>query len=93
MNNRFEYKKVCKLCGKVFTAYHSTTKYCCVSCSKRAYKANLRAKQLQADSEEIRERNRQKLLSQEFLSISSVAALLSISRPKLKKNYRQFAVQ
>jgi excisionase family DNA binding protein len=38
-----------------------------------------------AKSEEIRERIRQKLPSQEFLSISSAAALLSISRPTIYK--------
>jgi len=85
MAAKFEYKKVCKFCGKAFTAYQSTTKYCCVSCANRANKAELKAKQQQADSEEIRERNRQKLLSQEFLSISSAAELLSISRPTIYK--------
>jgi excisionase family DNA binding protein len=85
MNGRFEYKKVCKFCGKAFTAYQSTANYCCTSCANRGRKAELRAKQLQTDSEEIRERNRQKLLSQEFLSISSAAALLSISRPTIYK--------
>ena len=82
---RFEYKKICKFCGKTFTAYHSTTKYCCTSCATRASKAELKAKQQQADSEEIRERNRKKLLSQEFLSISSSAELLSVSRPTIYK--------
>ncbi|MDR2824927.1 MAG: helix-turn-helix domain-containing protein [Prevotellaceae bacterium] len=85
MVGNFEYKKVCKCCGKTFTAYKSTTNYCCTSCANRAYKADLKAKQQQADSEEIREHNRQKLLSQEFLSISSAAALLSISRPTIYK--------
>jgi excisionase family DNA binding protein len=45
----------------------------------------LRAKRQQADNEEIRERSRQKLLSQEFLSVSSAATLLSISRPTVYK--------
>jgi excisionase family DNA binding protein len=85
MAGNFEYKKVCKCCGKTFTAYKSTTNYCCISCANRGHKAALRAKQLQTDREEIRERNRQKLLSQEFLSISSAAKLLSISRPTIYK--------
>ena len=85
MNGRFEYKKVCKFCGKTFTAYKSTANYCCTSCINRARKADFKAKQQQADSEEIRERNRQKLLSQEFLSISSAAVLLSVSRPTIYK--------
>ena len=85
MNSRIEYNKVCKLCGKSFIAYQSTTKYCCASCSKRAYKANLRVKQQQSDSEEIKEQNRQNLLSQEYLSLTNAAALLGISRPTIYK--------
>ena len=93
MAGKFEYKKVCQFCGKAFTAYQSTTKYCCASCANRAYKADLKAKQQQADSAEIRERNRQKLLSQEFLSISSAAVLLSISRPTLYKMIANSEIQ
>jgi excisionase family DNA binding protein len=83
MVKKFEYKMVCKHCGKTFTAYTSITKYCSATCANRGYKAELRAKRQQAENEEIREHYRQKLLSQEFLSISSAAALLSISRPTL----------
>jgi DNA invertase Pin-like site-specific DNA recombinase len=85
MARKIEYKKVCKCCGKPFTAYKSTTNYCCTSCANRAYKADLKTKQQQANSEEIREHSRQRLLSQEFLSISSVATLLSISRSTIYK--------
>ncbi|MDR1199287.1 MAG: helix-turn-helix domain-containing protein [Prevotellaceae bacterium] len=85
MIRNFEYKKVCKCCGKTFTAHTSTTKYCSVACANRGHKAESRAKQQQAESEEIREQSRQKLLSQEFLSISSAATLLSISRPTIYK--------
>lgn len=85
MARKFEYKKVCKCCGKTFTAYTSTTKYCSSICSKRGHKAELRDKRLQTNSEEIQESNRKKLLSQEFLSITSAAALLSISRPTVYK--------
>ena len=85
MARHFEYNKICQFCGKAFTAKQSTTKYCCASCANRANKAEIRAKQQQFDIEVIRERNRQKLLSQEFLSISSAAELLSISRPTLYK--------
>lgn len=85
MAGKFQYKKVCKYCGKIFTAYTSTTKYCSTICSGRGNKAELRDKRLQTESEEIQESNRKKLLSQEFLSITSAAALLSISRPTIYK--------
>jgi excisionase family DNA binding protein len=85
MTGRIEYKKVCKHCGKAYTAYTSTTKYCSATCANRGHKAELREKRQQADSEEIQERSRQKLLLQEFLSISSAATLVSVSRPTLYK--------
>ena len=85
MNDRFEYKKVCKFCGKTFTTYQSTTKYCCASCANRANKADLKARKQQSVSEEIKEQNRQSLLTQEFLSLTNAAALLGISRPSIYK--------
>jgi len=85
MTGKFEYKTVCKHCGKTFIAQKSTTKYCSAHCAKRAYKADLRAKQLQEESDTIKERNRRNLLAQEYLSITTAAALLSISRPTLYK--------
>ncbi|MDR1407251.1 MAG: hypothetical protein LBJ23_04295, partial [Tannerella sp.] len=56
-----------------------------VTCANRGKKAENRQERLRLESEEIREQNRQTLLSQEFLSISSAAALLSISRPTIYK--------
>ena len=85
MTRKFECQKVCKYCGKTFTAHTSTTKYCSTSCANRACKAEFRAKRLQADSEEIQECNRQNLLSQEYLSLTNAAALLGISRPTIYK--------
>lgn len=76
---------VCKYCGKTFTAYTSTTKYCSATCANRGHKAEARTKRQQAESEEIQEHNRQKLLSQENLSLTDAAALLGISRPTLYK--------
>jgi excisionase family DNA binding protein len=89
MTGNFEYKKVCKFCGNAFVAQKSTTKYCCDNCAKRAYKvkqkAQKRDERLQLESDEIKERNRQNLLSQEYLSLTNAAALLGISRPTIYK--------
>jgi excisionase family DNA binding protein len=85
MAGRFEYKKVCKHCGEIFTAYTSTTKYCSANCANRGRKSETREKQLQTESEEIQEQNRQKLLSRENLSLTDAAALLGVSRPTLYK--------
>jgi excisionase family DNA binding protein len=85
MRSRIEYKKVCKQCGKIFVAGTSVTKYCSVKCSNLGSKAEKREKLLQSESIEIQERNKQKLLSKEFLSISESAILLGISRPTIYK--------
>ena len=85
MAGRFEYKMVCKYCGKTFIAYKSVTKYCGSTCANRGNKAESKTKFQQSQSDEIKERNRQNLLSQEFLSISQAAILLNISRPTLYK--------
>jgi len=85
MTGRFEYEKVCKFCGNVFTAYTSTTNYCCATCANRGNKAEKRKERLQLESEAIKEQKRQNLLSQDNLSLTNAAALLGISRPTLYK--------
>ena len=69
MTGNFEYKKVCKLCGNTFVAQKSTTNYCSKNCASRGYKAEQKEKRRQADGDEIKERNRQNLLAQEYLSL------------------------
>lgn len=70
MTGKFEYKKVCKCCGKVFIAQKSTTKYCRKTCANQGNKTETRQERLRIESEEIKERSRQNLLLQEYLSIS-----------------------
>jgi excisionase family DNA binding protein len=82
---KIEYNKVCKYCGKTFIALTSTTKYCGHTCANRANKEEKRQERLRTDSEEIKERNRQKMLSQENFSLTDAATLLDISRPTLYK--------
>ena len=88
MAGNFEFHKVCQFCGNKFIAQKSTTKYCSLTCASRAYKERQKEKRLQDDSREIRETNRQKLVEQEYLSITETAELLSISRPTV---YRMIA--
>jgi excisionase family DNA binding protein len=85
MTSKFEYKKVCQFCGNEFIAQKSTTKYCSDTCANRGNKAEKRQERLRIESEAIKERNRQNLLSQENLSLTDAAALLGISRPTLYK--------
>jgi excisionase family DNA binding protein len=85
MAERIQFEFACKTCGKLFTAYTSVTKYCSNNCARRRNKAEKRKERLLLESEETKERNRQKLLLQENLSLTDAAALLGISRPTLYK--------
>ncbi|MCL1943968.1 MAG: helix-turn-helix domain-containing protein, partial [Candidatus Azobacteroides sp.] len=85
MAERIQFEFACKTCGKLFTAYTSTTKYCSSNCAKRGYKTAKRKERLHLESQEIQERNRQNLLLQENLSLTDAAALLGVSRPTLYK--------
>jgi excisionase family DNA binding protein len=85
MKNRIPFELICKTCGKLFTAYTSTTKFCSDTCAKRGYKIQKRKERLLTEKEEIQERNRQDLLLQENLSLTDAAALLGVSRPTLYK--------
>lgn len=78
-----QYQLVCKHCGGIFTGNNATIKYCSKICANRADKAEKRKERLRVKSEEIQEQNRLNLLSQEYLSLSSAALLLGISRPTL----------
>jgi hypothetical protein len=66
MTENFEYKKDCKCCGNAFFSQKKTAKYCSETCAKRDYRAKQKADKRQAKGDEIKEHNRQKLLSQEF---------------------------
>jgi excisionase family DNA binding protein len=85
MTTNFEYPKVCKFCGNLFTASESTTKYCTPACANRGKKAEKRKEQLRLESEAIKEQKRQNMLSQSNLSLTDAATLLGISRPTLYK--------
>jgi len=85
MTRKFEYQKVCKFCGALFTAQKSTTNYCSPVCANREIKAAKRKERLHLESEAIKERKRLELTSQSNLSLTDAAALLGISRPTLYK--------
>ncbi|HRR62322.1 MAG TPA: helix-turn-helix domain-containing protein, partial [Paludibacteraceae bacterium] len=85
MERKFEFQKVCQYCGQIFTALNSTTKYCSKTCANRAGKEEKRLKRLNEDSNHIKEKYRQNLLSKDLLSITQAAYLLGVSRPTIYK--------
>lgn len=84
MRNLIEIQKKCEWCGKEFTAYRCSTRFCSKQCTGYAYKANLRKEKVQSIQREIIEANEVKELGsipqKEFLSPTDVAKLFSIDR-------------
>lgn len=74
--------RICQLCGNDFTARTTVTQYCSNACSKRAYKARLRANKVAVSDKQtqlIRARPIEEIKAKEFLTVRDVAKLLSCS--------------
>ena len=52
MSSNIEIQRICQLCGKEFTARTTVTQYCSDTCSKRAYKARVRAAKIGTSNKE-----------------------------------------
>ena len=82
MSSNIRVQRVCQHCGKDFTARTSVTQYCSDTCSKRAYKARVRAlKEEASNTETMRIKNKpiEELKAKEFLTVKDVASLLNRS--------------
>lgn len=88
-----EYQLVCQHCGKTFIGYRPWTRYCSHTCSSRAIKQNKKIMRLAEDSAEVKEKTRQLLVGQEYISITHAAQLLDVSRPTLYKILRDNKIE
>jgi len=82
MSSNIQIQRVCKHCGKEFTARTTVTQYCSDDCAKRAYKARMRAAKVEASNNEtkrIKNQPTEELKAKEFLTVREVAALLNCS--------------
>jgi excisionase family DNA binding protein len=82
MSSNIKVQRICKHCGNEFTARTTTTQYCGNTCSKRAYKARLRAGKVDASNKEtkqIKYKPIEELKAKEFLTVREVATLLNCS--------------
>ena len=85
MSSNIEVTKVCELCGALFVARKTTTRFCSHRCSSAAYKARKRDKLVGR----MKEKTEQELLNlrlakvqvKPILSITDAALLLGVSRP------------
>ena len=82
MSSNIRIQRICRHCGNEFTARTTTTQYCGNTCSKRAYKARLRATKVEVSNKEtqkIKDKPIEELKAKEFLTVREVGKLLNCS--------------
>lgn len=83
MSSNIKVQRICQHCGNEFTARTTVTRYCSDTCSKRAYKARLKAAKIEASNKETKRTKTQpieELKAKVFLSIAETCKLVGISR-------------
>ena len=83
MSSNIKIQRICQNCGNEFTARTTVTQYCSDTCSKRAYKARLRAGKVGASNKQtqrIKNQPIEELKAREFLTVTQVSKLIGCSR-------------
>ena len=83
MSSNIKVQRICQHCSKEFTARTTVTQYCSDTCSKKAYKARLKAAKVGTSNIETRRIKTQpieELKTREFLSVTQVSKLIGCSR-------------
>jgi excisionase family DNA binding protein len=83
MSSNIQIQRICKHCGKEFTARTTITLYCSHRCNSAAYKQKIRnGKVEQSNKETLRIKNQpiEELKSREFLTVTQVSRLIGCSR-------------
>lgn len=83
MSSNIQVQRICQHCGVEFTARTTVTQYCGDYCSKRAYKARIKASKIEASNKQtqrIKNQPIEELKAKAFLSISDTCKLIGISR-------------
>ena len=82
MSSNIKVQRICQHCGNEFTARTTVTQHCSDTCSKRAYKARLRASKVEQSNkqtQQIKNQPIEELKAKEFLTVREVARLLNFS--------------
>lgn len=92
MSSKIEIQKICQLCGALFTAKTTVTKYCSNKCCKNAHKQRLREEKIEKSNNEVLSQLTSSeasiLKDKEYLTVTEAATLLSIHRATM---YRYLA--
>jgi len=83
MSSNIHIQRICQHCGNEFTARTTVTQYCGDACSKRAYKARVKAGKVEVSNKEtqrIKTQPIEELKLKAFLSIAETSTLIGISR-------------
>ncbi len=71
MSSNIQVQRICQHCGNEFTARTTVTQYCSDTCSKRAYKARVRAGKVEQSNKET-----QRIKNQPFEELKATNILL-----------------
>ncbi len=83
MSSNIEIQRICQYCEKEFTARTTVTLYCSNVCTRKAYKARIKAAKIEASNKEtlkIKSKPIEDLKAKEFLTVGEVAKLLNCSK-------------
>ena len=82
MSSNIHIQRICMFCGNEFTARTTSTKYCSLTCNRKAYKANQLKTKIEISNKETRQIKNQPIetiQAKEFLTVRDVATLLNCS--------------
>lgn len=88
MSSNIRLKRICQYCATEFVARTTVTKYCGDPCAKRAYKAKLRASNVERsnlETQEFKTTLLDQISNKPFLTVSEAAKLLNCS---IRTTYR-----
>lgn len=90
MSTNIEIQKRCVVCGNMFTARTTVTKYCSASCTKRAYTNRVRNEKIEKAQANERQnlsldKRLAKIQEKPIITISDAATYLGVSRPTIYK--------
>src|SRR5690242_17201428 len=82
MSSNIQVQRICKHCGKEFTAKTTVTQYCGDACAKKAYKVRMKEAKISASDQEtflVKTQPLHHLKAKEFLTVRDLSILLCCS--------------